>query len=841
MCPDCGRTMIRNLADSPSLLRALQNAAVSAPTPVPISTVSGHAIESITFDLPPPRTTRLQDTDSVSNSAAGDTDVQGIIESIGCEAMPVVPSQSPPIPGFAIEGVLGRGGMGTVYLARQLSLDRPVALKVMSRRWVSDPTFVARFTREAYAAARLSHPNLVQVFDIGEVDGNRYFSMEYVDGRSLADVTRAAGKLDPETAVGYILQAARGLKHAHDRGMIHRDIKPDNLILDMQGIVKVADLGLVKTPDHSEHDDSTRSSGPGLISIPADMTGARMALGTPAYMPPEQCRDAAAVDHRADIYSLGCTLYALVTGRQPFDGRTAVELMTKHAYTPLVPPEEVARRVPRELSAVIQKMMAKNPSERFQSMSEVIRVLEQWLGVHHGSVRLSAGESQIAALEKAVDQFNLAPTAVLRAKIITGFVVGALFGAILLTFSGRLGWAFGIAGLIIQSAIAYFLLDGAARGTFVFRRVRQFVLGFSIGDWLVIAATLVLFAILLWMLKLFWMFVGFGLIAVALAVALRYGLDRTIDVERQAPLASCERLLRRLRVQGLDEDQLRHFVAKYAGRHWEEFFESLFGYEAKIETRQRLLRGEAAGERERFAAWREPLVGIFDRFASARRADVERRLLAKVEEERLIAAGCSPRLARRQAMEAADLLLRHAADYRTAENARNASMKPFGALKSHGTSLESPNLQALLAELPLACRESDPISKIAANLIGPLVRGVLAIVCLAACGIWAIQNRVLSSTELTATIETSPLIIPDLPPHTTAWIDTGNIGLAGILLLTSLLYTGTRMAALVILGSVIISAAHHMGIPSVPPIRDFHVGLILGTVVALFGYRLGRR
>ena len=147
--------------------------------------------------------------------------------------------------------------MGSVYLARQLSLDRPVALKVMSKRWAHDPVFVARFTREAYAAAQLSHPNIVHIHDIGEVDGTRFFSMEYVPGRSLAELVRSQGKLDPETAVGYMLQAARGLKHAHDRGMIHRDVKPDNLLLDEQGLVKVADLGLVKTPSTQRQDDRT--------------------------------------------------------------------------------------------------------------------------------------------------------------------------------------------------------------------------------------------------------------------------------------------------------------------------------------------------------------------------------------------------------------------------------------------------------------------------------------------------------------------------------------------------------------------------------------------------------
>src|SRR5262245_56350354 len=204
------------------------------------------------------------------------------------------PSKPPAhIPGYRIERVIGHGGMGTVYLGTQLSLDRPVALKVMSKRWVGDAVFVARFTREAFAAALLNHPNVVQIYDIGETDGTTFFSMEYVPGLTLAELVKRGGKLDPETAVGYALQAARGLRHAHERGMIHRDVKPDNLILDEQGIIKVADLGLVKTPNLTRDEDRP-SGGPtrGLRSIPPDLTGARMALGTPAYMAPEQCKDA---------------------------------------------------------------------------------------------------------------------------------------------------------------------------------------------------------------------------------------------------------------------------------------------------------------------------------------------------------------------------------------------------------------------------------------------------------------------------------------------------------------------------------------------------------------------
>ncbi|MBL8866651.1 MAG: serine/threonine protein kinase [Gemmataceae bacterium] len=748
------------------------------------------------------------------------------------------PTTRPQVPGFQIERVLGRGGMGTVYLARQLSLDRPVALKVMSRRWANDPVFVARFTREAFAAAQLNHPNLVQVYDIGEVEGTKFFSMEFVAGRSISDMIRDDGKFDPETAVGYILQAARGLKLAHDRGMIHRDIKPDNLLVDSHGLVKVADLGLVKTPDLA-HDadklDSDAASPSGLYTIPNDMTGCRMALGTPAYMSPEQCRDAAAVDHRADIYSLGCTLYVMVTGRQPFDGDTAVELMTAHAYKPLVPPEEIANRVPKELSSVIQKMMAKHPGERFQSMGEVVRTLEQWLGIHT-TKQVSAREEQIAVLERAVERFNFAPVVIQRTRVLTGFLTGCLLAAVVLTFLGRLGWAFGLAGMVLQSAAVYFVLNGLARRTHLFRRVRQLIAGFSIGDWLVCFGCVALFGILLWMLKLFWIWVGFGVIGAGLAIAFRTAFDRPLDAVRRSALTECDRLLRRLRADGQDEDQLRLFVAKYAGRQWEEFFEELFGYEAKLAARSQLLRGECAGQRERHAAWREPIFQLIDWIEHSRRRERERSLFVQIETARLAATGLRARVARSRAEAVADDLLNNVSAIRVAEQHR----RELGVNgEPSGTSGTVESVRRLIAGQPAAKSpaNTDWLGWGIWAVSGPHVRLAFAILLLSGGSAWAIQNLWVAAGPVY-----QPLQLPYLPSVWTAWIDNATVGWAGILLIASLFHRGPWMSVLVLSGAAVCVFAHRLAaIPSVEPIRDFHVAAMLGTVLALVGYRLGRR
>ncbi|MBP3954629.1 protein kinase [Gemmata sp. G18] len=762
--------------------------------------------------------------------------------------------------GYAIERELGRGGMGTVYLATQLSLDRPVALKVMSKRWANDPVFVARFTREAFAAAQLSHPNIVQIHDIGEVDGARFFSMEYVRGKSLADLLKVQGKLDPETAVGYTLQAARGLKHAHDRGMIHRDVKPDNLLLDTQGLVKVADLGLVKTPAVSRADDrlADASSRSGLLSLPPDMTGARIALGTPAYMSPEQCRDAATVDHRADIYSLGCTLYVLVTGRPPFDGTTAIELMSKHAYDPLVPPEQIVARVPKEVSAVIQRMMAKSRDDRYQDMSEVIRTLEAWLGVYHAGT-FSPQEDQISRLETSVLRFNTCGTAVLRGRLISGFFGTIALVAVLLAFFGKIGWAFGTFGLALEATLAYFLLDGITRKGHLFSCTRRFIAGLGRGDWIVGLSGFAMFCVLLALLKVLWIWIGFGLIGVGIAFALRYGMDRALAEERREIVDGCERQLRRMRARGLDEEELRQFVAKFAGRDWEEFFEALFGYEAKLAARAVLLRGGAAGVREKHAAWREPVLATMERIEKTRKEARERKLLLAVERANLLAAGASAQTAEDQASAAADAMVRAAHEIRRAETAS-------GGAAAHAPASVRTLFRA--AEQPddfvfVPTRKRDPIGAVIALFVGPHIRAIGAAVLLAACALWAQQNGLLPGAELHAQATqavdsqdlsvlqqpvaldanraTRPLALPGVPAPALAWVDGFNVGLAGLMMLASLFFRGNLMSVLVLIGAGVAAAGHQFGIHTVPPFRDYHVSLMLGSLLTLVGFRLGTR
>lgn len=753
------------------------------------------------------------------------------------------------IPGYRIEKELGSGGMGRVYLARQLSLDRPVALKVMSREWAADPIFVARFTREAYAAAQLSHPNIVRIYDIGQTQGTHYFSMEYVPGESLADLVKRCGPLDPETAVGVILQAARGLKHAHDRGLIHRDVKPDNLLIDDQGVVKVADLGLVKGWSEAERLRGTLKEAPmpdlsatprpksALSVASVGLTGARMALGTPAYMSPEQCRDAAAVDHRADIYSLGCTLYVLVTGRPPFDANTAVELMTKQAYEPLVPPEQIVSRVPPELSTIIQKMMAKEPEDRFADMGEVIRSLENWLGVRQVGTFLPR-EEEILQIEDCAERFANCPLGLLRRRLIGGFYAALLVGMVLLLFFGQPVWAFGLASLGLQAALAYFLVDGLTRPNhYLFQRTKQFVWGLPKEDWVVVAALAVLFALGLRMFDACCQWMGFGLIGAGLAIALRFGLDRLIEWQRYAPLYSATRLLAQMRRRGLSEEELRLFVARYSGRRWEEFFESLFGYEAKLATRALLSRGGATGPRDTYAAWREPIIHFMNDVEKRRQERRERALLEAIEQAQLLATGLEASAAAQQARSTAAAIVRRGQRVRSAD-LQPSPGDPASTVRSrHALEGIVTGAEASTAEFVLPSTSSHWADRLAWALLGPHVRLALAALLLTLGTAWVMQNNLLGS----AGASDEPLVLANLPMEWTRWVDRWNVLAAGALLLASLFVQGHVAALLAMLGAAIVLLGHHFGIRPVEPFREYHVAIILGTIIAILGFRFGRR
>ncbi len=280
------------------------------------------------------------------------------------------------IPGYEIIDRLGKGSMGMVYKARQTSVDRIVAVKVLLDALASNKEFIKRFEREAKIAAKLSHNNIVNAIDAGEVDGHHYFVMEFVEGKTIKDELDAGLIYDEKEATRIVLAVAEALKHAHQRGLIHRDIKPENIIVTKEGGVKLADLGLARlTADEKWA-----------------MAEAGMAIGTPYYISPEQVRGQVDVDIRSDIYSLGASFYHMVTGKVPFSGETPTEVMQKHIDKNLqaTPPDHINTRLSSGSGEVIETMMARNRENRYRDPDDLIIDLN----------RLLNGEPPIIAAQK---------------------------------------------------------------------------------------------------------------------------------------------------------------------------------------------------------------------------------------------------------------------------------------------------------------------------------------------------------------------------------------------------------------------------------------------------------
>ncbi len=289
---------------------------------------------------------------------------------------------------------LGAGGMGVVYRARHRRMQREVAIKVLPPEALKRKEAVDRFYREVQAAARLNHTNIVTAYDASEHRGNHYLVMECVQGQDLATLLKERGPLPIDQALECVIQAARGLQYAHDQGIVHRDIKPANLLLSQDGTVKVLDMGLARFADEQGSSDELTQSG--------------QIMGTVDYMAPEQAQETKAADARADIYSLGCTLHRLLTGAPLYEGQSVMNKILAHGQKPIPSLRAVRSDVSEQLDRVFQKMVAKTPEERQQSMAQVIAELEACRVKNASSPVLSGPLDEAVPLSQLVAGLNSA-------------------------------------------------------------------------------------------------------------------------------------------------------------------------------------------------------------------------------------------------------------------------------------------------------------------------------------------------------------------------------------------------------------------------------------------------
>ncbi|MBG79723.1 MAG: serine/threonine protein kinase [Phycisphaerae bacterium] len=302
------------------------------------------------------------------------------------------------IPGYKIIKKLGAGAMATVILAQQKSLDRLVAIKILPSRFSEDQNYVERFYKEGRAAAKLNHPNIVHAYEVGQAGDNHYFVMEYVEGNTVYDRIVEEKRLGEDEAIDIMLQSALALQHAHDCGFVHRDIKPKNLMLTTNGVVKVADLGLAR---HADDTDLAKAE-------------AGRAYGTPFYISPEQIRGAINITGQADLYGLGATCYHMVTGRVPFTGKTPSEVMKGHLRKPLTLPDEFNTSLSAGFCRVIEKMLEKDCPDRYQCAADLVedlRLVQQGEQPHFAKddLDLSSLAVRIDTPEADIPQANNPP------------------------------------------------------------------------------------------------------------------------------------------------------------------------------------------------------------------------------------------------------------------------------------------------------------------------------------------------------------------------------------------------------------------------------------------------
>ena len=820
--------------------------------------------------------------------------------------------------GYEVQKKLGEGGMGAVYLARQMSLDRSVALKVLSPRLSGQPALVSRFMREAYAAGQLVHHNVVQIYDFGKDKPRRgdrvaaaasegpavepgrkepgaevhFFSMEFVDGSSLQNLVTSRGRLEPQEAVSLILQAARGLAFAHEHGIIHRDVKPDNLMLNRQGILKVADLGLVKQLGAAEPAAPASQNGetPEVSAAPVDaasistvasaqITQVSQMMGTPAYMPPEQAVDAKSADARADIYSLGCTLYHLVVGHPPFGGKTLKEVIEAHRTEKVRFPDPMqgGPKISSRLKEIIRRMCAKGPQERYSSMLRVVRELEGYLEEKH-ALASEPDEQQVKTLEWAAQQFNASGWMRVRWVIVVGFVLATLAAMVTvanvldpLTAFGAIG---GLIGMAVMTFLFSFILGGRRRRDVLYTKSRELVFGAGVMDYAIAALALGLLVVALINFNWGWWWLGAAVFAVGLAWAWQAVVDKGMQEDQQPMVARAERVLKEMRESGIEEARVRRAVAESAGRDWEAFYEALFGYEAKLDARATYGVDEKGREKRRHAPWRDPILSWLNDRLEKRRMRRDQKLLKSLHKNELLAQGVQAAVAERSALNQARREIGKAALFREQmvdELRRELRRELLEQQRDKGGRAE--DLEADSDKKDRRSRKirytDDDFERIHESyfkrrfgtpldlLLGQQIRFAIAAVLLLCFTLWFSQNQVAifgldevaaTETETAADIlpgsgpraeidasawwqrlwtRGAPVELMGLDPEVTKWVSGFRVGLAGILMVLGAFFYGRLLSVVnyVVLLLIVVVA----------PFLGVNAWIMIVAAVALWG------
>ncbi len=742
--------------------------------------------------------------------------------------------------GYRVLRLLGRGAMGAVYEAKQVSLDRLVALKTIRDRLANNPASLARFVREAYAAAQLTHHNVVQIYDFGEDAGRHFFSMEWVRGGPLDELIREKGALDPKLAAGYTLQAARGLQFAHRNGMVHRDVKPANLLLSDEGVIKVADLGLVKIPDQADTDSDAGITSMSGLESGTQVTMQGTAVGTPAYMAPEQGIDAAAVDHRADIYSLGCTLFYMLVGRPPFDGTVVSEVLQQHAQQPLPSLRSISTRVPEPLERIVERAMAKRPEDRYASLSEMIAALESFLG-YSDEGQFSPTVAQADRWESIASRYrSAAPLIRMTKPLFAALVAVSGLLTVLLPVVAGFGWLL-FGPVLFLATVGTALILGARGGrSALVTSLRGWIGSLSWVDYLVaiIGACVLLLVVLISGL---WpgFFVGLLLGAIT-GAAFHFALIAPSRGSRASILDEAERFIRDLRIEGADEEGVRSFAARYGGKGWQPLFEDLFGYPSLCTMRTKLKGDPSFSASTSANSWRDKICAALDSKARVNRDARDHKRLAKIEQHGLQSEGLSADEARDRAWQMAAAVM---------DNAREVSTSTADAQAA--AEEKRARMKAMLADARSGKykKKRDPLAPIRFAL-GGQTRLLAGCILLAIFALWGNSSGLFESFkniqsadlgEVSTALRGAAAAAGETESDTqllgtSPW----SVGWAGLLLVMSAFVSGWRMTPFAAVATIVILFGPMFGIPGVASLLEpWMVAALSGLAVYVPGVLFG--
>ena len=714
---------------------------------------------------------------------------------------------------------------------------RDVALTVLKNEWACLPSFVARLVRDAYAAAPVVHPNLVRLLEVGEAQGRFFFATERIDGPTLAERLAQQGPLPPREAVTHLLQAARGLRFAHAQGLAHGDLSAECLVVSPDGLTKVAGLGLTDTPESVAAEALRAASEP----IPLGVQPENQAL-IPAI--------------RADMRALGATLGHLLTGRP---------LTSSAGGGGSDPGSLVARGVPANMVELVRRLLDALPGTGITDCGQLIAVLEPMLTARKPGA-LAPSEENARTLTGCVATFRASPAARLRSQILS---LGLAAFALLVVLSAlvNLRLAFSLLGLGLMTALARFVLRGWYGESDVFPDVRALVLEGRNSDWLIAGAGVLLLVAALLVLHLQWAWLLFAALAITTAVALRMIVDARVDVERHDAIDQARAMVKSLRVQGVSEEAVRAFVRNTALPDWEEFFENLFGYEAKRTAREPSERGLKGLFRKKHGAWRDWVMPWVEAVREKRRSERETALFQSIEVRALVASGTNLLTARRKSQRVAEATVAVASDARAAVRRPHAATAAPAGDRSWVSAIRNA---AESAEEILAGREHGLIGArtwwIVDVLTGPRVRFLLGAALVAGFLVWAHQNKIYSTDQLkevgTTVLESSDKLEAlsnahvdvHLPAGATKPLETSFLpraianlfqgfhpGVAGLILIVSSFVRGSRVGYFAIPGAAIALFGPSLGLPRLGPLDAEQASMAIGGAIAALALFFGRR